>query len=156
MQTQKRGLCAFDDKRFLLEDGIQTLTFGHRTIPTRVVEDNVEDSRIILSDAEAMARGLGGRPAAAVCKSIRPSRNLSDKQSVLDRLGFFVDNTDECNDDDDDDDDCDYLNEYHSNPFILSGVVHSSKSKRKRKTYKLSDKPTCSKRLRFSSVSDSE
>ena len=119
-----------------------------------MVENNVENSRIILSDAEAMARGLGGRPAAAVCKSIRPSRNLSDKQSVLDTLGFFVDDTDDFNDDDDDD--CDYRNEYHSIPFILSGVVHSSKSKRKRKTYKLSDKPTCSKRIRFSSVSDSE
>lgn len=33
----KRGLCSFDDKRYLLEDGVSTLAFGNRRIPVRVV-----------------------------------------------------------------------------------------------------------------------
>ena len=35
-ETQKRGLCAFDDKRFLLEDGIHTKAFGHKDIPAHL------------------------------------------------------------------------------------------------------------------------
>ena len=36
MSVEKRALCAFDDKRFLLEDGAHTLAYGHRDITTRV------------------------------------------------------------------------------------------------------------------------
>ena len=31
--TSKRALCAFDDKRYLCEDGIHTLAFGHKNLP---------------------------------------------------------------------------------------------------------------------------
>jgi hypothetical protein len=36
-EFEKRGLCAFDDKRYILDDGITTLAYGHKTlqIPTR-------------------------------------------------------------------------------------------------------------------------
>jgi len=33
VEVSKRGLCAFDDKRWLLADGISTLAFGHKDIP---------------------------------------------------------------------------------------------------------------------------
>ena len=38
-ESKKRGLCAYDDKRFLLEDGVQSLAFGHRDITARVHND---------------------------------------------------------------------------------------------------------------------
>ena len=38
-ESKKRGLCAFDDKRFLHEDGVQSLAFGHRDITARVHND---------------------------------------------------------------------------------------------------------------------
>ena len=42
-ETKKRGLCAYDDKRFLLEDGVQSLAFGHRDITARVQDDMAPD-----------------------------------------------------------------------------------------------------------------
>ena len=43
IKTKKRALCAFDDKRFLLEDGIHSLAFGHHEIPAPLqdVEEDV-------------------------------------------------------------------------------------------------------------------
>ena len=35
-ETKKRGLCAFANKRFLLDDGIHTLAYGHKDITTKV------------------------------------------------------------------------------------------------------------------------
>ncbi len=32
MEVDKRALCAFDDKRFLLADGIHSLAYGHKDI----------------------------------------------------------------------------------------------------------------------------
>jgi len=34
--TEKRALCAFDDKRYLCEDGVITLAFGHHNLPSFV------------------------------------------------------------------------------------------------------------------------
>ncbi len=51
----KRALCAFDDKRFVLEDGVHTLAYGHKSI-TAHVEDTEEPelvNDIVLSSAEA-------------------------------------------------------------------------------------------------------
>ena len=36
MQVSKRGLCAFDNKRFLLADGIHSLAYGHKSITNHV------------------------------------------------------------------------------------------------------------------------
>ena len=35
-ETKKRGLCAFDDKRFLLADGSPTLAYGQYSVAMRV------------------------------------------------------------------------------------------------------------------------
>ena len=39
--TEKRALCAFDDKRYICEDGVNTLAFGHHSLPSfvKVVTD---------------------------------------------------------------------------------------------------------------------
>ena len=38
LEVEKRGLSAYDNKRYLLEDGVHTLAFGHRDIPAGDVE----------------------------------------------------------------------------------------------------------------------
>jgi len=38
IETKKRGLCAFDDKRILLEDEITTLAYGHYKVSGEVKE----------------------------------------------------------------------------------------------------------------------
>ena len=34
-ESNKISLCDFDDKRYILPDGIHTLPYGHKEIPTR-------------------------------------------------------------------------------------------------------------------------
>ena len=34
-EDDKISLCDFDDKRYILPDGIHTLPYGHKDIPTR-------------------------------------------------------------------------------------------------------------------------
>lgn len=51
IEIQKRGLCAFDDKRYLCEDGIHTLALGHHTVHaerTDLTPEEDEDSPNIL------------------------------------------------------------------------------------------------------------
>jgi len=46
-EVQKRGLCAFDDKRFLLDDGINSLAFGHKNVAAQVeYEAEPEEPRV--------------------------------------------------------------------------------------------------------------
>ncbi len=43
IETRKRGLCAFDDKRILLDDEITTLAYGHYKVTGEVKEILAED-----------------------------------------------------------------------------------------------------------------
>ena len=36
IEFEKRGLCAFDDKRFLLDDGINSLAYWHKSITNSI------------------------------------------------------------------------------------------------------------------------
>ena len=57
LKTKKRGLCAYDDKRFLLADGIHTLAYGHHDVPAvvRAVEgsDTTGPADRVLAAADA-------------------------------------------------------------------------------------------------------
>ena len=44
METRKRCLCAYDDKRVLLADGISTLAFGHYSIDAIQIEEPVDEN----------------------------------------------------------------------------------------------------------------
>ena len=59
-QIRKRGLCAYDDKRYLLADGISTLAFGHRAIPAtiREVQETRGFDQVVLTAAEARTRQI--------------------------------------------------------------------------------------------------
>ena len=52
LYTKKRALCAFDEKRYLLEDGIIALAFGDNDI-RRVID--IEDDP---QDVVVMSRGM--------------------------------------------------------------------------------------------------
>ena len=56
----KRGLCAFDNKRYILPDGISTLAYGHKEIEITVEVDPViqANRESIISLIEARRRGL--------------------------------------------------------------------------------------------------
>ena len=47
-EAKKRGLCAFDDKRFLLEDGVRSLAFGHRDNTARVHNDARPEGTVLV------------------------------------------------------------------------------------------------------------
>ncbi len=58
--VDKRALCAYDTKRFLLEDGINSLAYGHKDITGEVEEVQINNPGAdqILSDIEARRMGL--------------------------------------------------------------------------------------------------
>ena len=54
-ESKKRGLCSFDDKRFLLEDGVHSYAFGHNAITARVHDDIAPEGTavVITTDTDA-------------------------------------------------------------------------------------------------------
>ena len=51
----KRGLCAYDDKRYLLADGVHSLAYGHHSIPAKVhaIEPEEPAQSRVLTAAQA-------------------------------------------------------------------------------------------------------
>ena len=41
--AEKRGLSAYDDKRYIKEDGIHAIAYGHRDITERVIDEDDAD-----------------------------------------------------------------------------------------------------------------
>ena len=60
ISCEKRGLCSFDDKRFLLADNIHSLAYGHYSITSQVHRDEIINSggEQVMSMQEARDRGL--------------------------------------------------------------------------------------------------
>ena len=50
-EAKKHGLCAYHDKRFLLEDGVHSLEFGHRDFTARVQNDERPGGRDLVVTA---------------------------------------------------------------------------------------------------------
>ena len=46
ISCEKRGLCSIDDKRFLLDDNIHSLAYGHYSITNHVNRDDINMSRV--------------------------------------------------------------------------------------------------------------
>ncbi len=60
VQLEKRGLCSFDDKRFLLEDSVHTLAFGHKSIKV-IVDDApvpLHSCQLVMSATDLVAQHL--------------------------------------------------------------------------------------------------
>jgi len=53
-------LCAFDTKRFLLDNGCDTLAYGHKDITHDIIQEHIENpgGDIILTDKQARENGL--------------------------------------------------------------------------------------------------
>ena len=52
-RAKKRGLCAYDDKRYIKENGIDTLAYGHRSLTARTTTTSSVGSRLIESYAQS-------------------------------------------------------------------------------------------------------
>ncbi len=70
MQSTKRGLCAFDNKRYLQPDGVTSLAFGHVRLAATVAMETLEPDEA-LSDIvlAAAAPSAANEPAAAADSS---------------------------------------------------------------------------------------
>ena len=141
-------MCAFDDKRYLLEDGIHSLAYGHRDIPARVVDvvDEAEDGRVMVPE-EAREEGIRvphrlpedptltnpNRPRC-IWQQRREQRVRDGRQEVREQLGFADDEDDDDAaldvDDEEEEEEEDAApprTHSHSNPYILDScaVSHS-------------------------------
>ena len=63
MEFEKRGLCAMDNKRYIVDDNIHTLAYGHSRIPVRInlVDPLDDDEENVFSIEEAIREGLINR-----------------------------------------------------------------------------------------------
>ena len=149
------GLSAFDDKRFLLEDGIHTLAYGHKDITASVVDDEVGQPPPVISHGEAVSKGAVQRQARdpfdvqhrpslkEKTAPMKVSSSVSEKERVLEELGFEASGEEESDGEDEfdaqdntafssdsSDDEADGWNR-SSNSFILSGCRVAPSTKRK-------------------------
>ena len=85
-KTKKSALCSFDDKRFLLADGIPSLSFYRRDIPINIRHvELVGDNAVLLGLEEAETRGVLIGPARDPATSmLRPPANAApgDKRTT--------------------------------------------------------------------------
>ena len=96
METRKRCLCAYDDKRVLLEDGISTLAFGHYSIDAIQIEEPADENP---QTAMAFAE-MHPREAERLRLRKEAQARLLAREDIDD---FF--------DQDDDEDNCSYAGE---------------------------------------------
>ena len=77
IETKKRGLCAFDDKRYLLPDGVHSLAFGHQAIPHPVEDIRAEKiGDVVLTDEEAIMTGAAeGLDVVRLFPAYQPGRD---------------------------------------------------------------------------------
>ena len=152
MQTKKRALCAFDDKRFLLEDGIHTLAFGHKNITVRVDDLEVGPELNVITHVEAVENSIVSdhrrdpadvqpRPSKTAFRSDRGSKKLSSaKARLFANLGFEDENEEQENFEDEnlnhmhddtssEESEEENTRDRHSNPYILSGCSVSPSHK---------------------------
>ena len=162
-------MCAFDDKRFLLEDAINSLAFGHKDIPARVenIEDEGGNGEVVITRAEARAEGIlvnrpqqhGDEGAAqnprppCIWMERRRQRVENAREFIRTQLGFGEDDddnnehlasTDEDEDEDDDGDGDEGTHRTrttaHNNPFILdSASVEHSRTHKRNRLESDSD-----------------
>jgi hypothetical protein len=92
-EFEKRGLCAFDDKRYILEDGINTLAFGHYRLKNKnLVATTTQNTRNVRTFRQAVdANALGDHLDAGVSDvppGIDPDHVLAElrKQRVAEAL----------------------------------------------------------------------
>ena len=78
-KTNKRGLCAFEDKRVILEDGITTLPYGHYQVTGEQVEIGLpENQQRVPSYAQTICCPRAVRTDGQLC---RPAANHPQAQT---------------------------------------------------------------------------
>ncbi len=61
-------MCAFDNKRYILDDGIYTLAYGHKDIPNRIEINKIDDParEKVITELEARRVGLLWKRSKAI------------------------------------------------------------------------------------------
>ena len=70
----KRGLSAYDDKRFLLDDGIHTVAYGHRGFLDRVKDE------IVLEEEEDLEEDTVGEDEPEEEQELKPQRETLEQR----------------------------------------------------------------------------
>ncbi len=88
IEVSKRGLCSFDDKRFLLDDGVNSLAYGHRDIASQVETVDIDEceggsgEQIVWTAEQARAnhygRGRGHLEAIEFPAGEEPQQSIAD------------------------------------------------------------------------------
>ncbi len=88
IEVEKRGLCGFDDKRCILDDGINSLAYGHKDITGPVIWNQITNpgGDIFMSKCEARNKGLiwsrrKGADNRLEFKDKLPIENQAEKES---------------------------------------------------------------------------
>ena len=85
-EIKKRGLCAYDDKRFLLEDCVTSLAFGHKRITAQHIDDMPADGQNFIVNSDELGDeetenseelAIHEDSAAAVLPIARPASPMS-------------------------------------------------------------------------------
>ena len=83
--VEKRGLSAYDDKRFILEDGISTLAYGHHDITGDVVDEDDADRELAEADEDDF--GEDETPAAPLVPETPAERRKRLYDQMLADMG---------------------------------------------------------------------
>ena len=80
----KRGLCSIDDKRFLLEDGIQSLAYGHYNIPARIHEIDADEvgNDIVLTADQAHSTRIPLQNRTSIPDGFDPVRSIGEAEAI--------------------------------------------------------------------------
>eukprot|EP00965_Chrysotila_dentata_P044789 1488606-Pleurochrysis_carterae.AAC.1 len=52
---RKKALCAYDDKRYILEDGVQTLAYGHWRLNKTLLPCQLPTQEIVSTECDSLA-----------------------------------------------------------------------------------------------------
>jgi len=85
---KKRALCAFDTKRFLLDNGCDTLAYGHKDITHDIIQEQTENpgGDIILTAKQARDSGLVWSRRRGVDKRLGLSPDGNGEENEQDAL----------------------------------------------------------------------
>ena len=88
IKVEKRGLCAFDDKRVIMEDGVTTRAYGHYQITGKVIEVGSPENETC---HPAYQTSIQAEPSSAAIQNTAPARLCNEDSDDDSSSDDFVD-----------------------------------------------------------------